>query len=281
MKHRSILLGLILAGSACVGSRNVLRAEDAPKPGAGRLPDVYYRPGDPDAKYPVWVNEANMVTPSGSLNTDLVPASESFFIKGYLSSPPKNGCIPVGTFFKDFNGFPFRRTIEEATTSSRLTVLGIVTDEAPGFSGATPGQLLRVEPNEILKGHARKVDAYYVFFPVGQVMLGKTKLCKTDPRYPEAPRVGDRVLLFAPDRRPWVEDDPFLDIMDDGGVVTLRHEGDVLLPDRYRPETKSQTIGAPELLDRIRRAGQSPQAVPEVTPEDATSHQPIPAFPPT
>jgi hypothetical protein len=210
MKHRSILLGLFLVGSVSIGSWNVLWADDGPKHGTGSLPDVYYRPGDPDAKYPVWVNEANMVTPSGSLNTDLVPASESFFIKGYLSSPPKNGCIPVGTFFKDFNGFPPRRSLEEATTSSRLTVLGTVTDEAPGFSGATPGQLLRVEPTEILKGRARKVDAYYVFFPVGQVSLGKTKLCKTDPRYPEAPRVGDRVVLFAPDRWPWVEDDPFL-----------------------------------------------------------------------
>jgi hypothetical protein len=96
------------------------------------------------------------------------------------------------------------------------------------------------------------------------------KLCKTDPRYPEAPRVGDNVVLFAPDRWPWVEDDPFLDVMDDGGIVTLRHEGDVSLPDRYRPKTKSQKIEAPELLDRIRRAGRVSQPDPGVAAESAT-----------
>jgi hypothetical protein len=270
MKHRSILLGLFLVGSVSIGSWNVLWADDGPKHGTGSLPDVYYRPGDPDAKYPVWIDQADMVTTSGGLNTALLPASEIFFIQGYLSSPPKNGCIPVGTFFEDFNGFPPRRNLEEATASSRLTVLGTVTDAAPGFSGATPGQLLRVEPIEILKGHARKVDAYYVFFPVGQVTLGKVKLCKTDPRYPEAPRVGDNVVLFAPDRWPWVEDDPFLDVMDDGGIVTLRHEGTVSLPDRYLPETKSQKIEAPELLDRIRRVGRSSQPAPGVAAESAT-----------
>src|SRR5579872_1245847 len=129
----------------------------APQPGPGRLPDVYYRPGDPDARYPVWVAEADMVTPSGSLNTDLIPAAEIFFLKGFLSAPPKDGCLPVGTVFKDFNGFPPRRTIEEAAACSRLTVLGSVTDTAPGFSGSAPGQLKRVEPTETLKGRARQV----------------------------------------------------------------------------------------------------------------------------
>ena len=255
MKKPVVILAFLLAGLAHGGSGNVLRSAEVAKSPTDSLPGVYYLAGDPDRKYPIWVDEKNMVTPSGNLNTDLIAPSELFFIQDYLSSPPQKGCIPVGTVFEDLAGLPPRRTVEEATTNSRLTGLGTVTAKASGFSGEIPGQLLRVVPTELLEGHARNVDAYYVFFPVGQVTLGKAKLCKSDPRYPEAPRVGDSVVIFAPDLWPWKEDEPFLETLDEGGFITIRPDGSVSLPDRFQsPEAKSHAIQQQEILDRIRAA---------------------------
>jgi hypothetical protein len=265
------IIAFSLTGLAYGGSWNALRSAEAPE-GPNSLPGVYYLAGDPDRGYPVWVDEKNMVTPSGDLNTKLVAPSELLFMHDYLSSPPKNGCTQVGEFFEDFAGLPPRRTVEEATTNSRLVILGTVTAKASGFSGAIPGQLLRIEPTEILKGHARNVDAYYVFFPVGQVTLGETKLCKSDSRYPEAPRLGDSLVIFALDLWPWNESEPFLETLDEGSFITIRRDGRVSLPDRFQGlQTKSQAVQAPELLDRVRKTGHEPQVKPEAAPKNSTT----------
>jgi hypothetical protein len=263
------LTAFLLIGLTYGGSWNALRSAEAPE-GPNSLPGVYYLAGDPGRGYPVWVDEKNMVTPSGDLNTKLIAPSQLFLMRSYLSSLPQKGCIPVGESFEDFADLPPRRTVEEATANSRLAILGTVTTEAPGFSGAIPGQLLRVEPIEVLKGHARNVDAYYVFFPVGQVTLGKTKLCKSDSRYPEAPQVGDSLIIFALDLSPWNENEPFLETLDEGSFITIRRGGRVSLPDRFKSsEAKSQVVT--ELLGRIRQAGREPQLQPEAAPKNATA----------
>jgi hypothetical protein len=275
MKRPLVLLGWFLIAWACRGNWTALRAADKGIDSPNKLPTIHYLAGDPDRKYPVWVDEKSMVTPSGELRTDLIAPSELAFLRDYLATPPQNGCIPVGPFYDDMP-LPPRRSIEESATHSRLVILGTVTASAPGFSGATPGQLLRVLPLEVLKGQPRGVAAYDVFFPVGRVKLGKVDLCKTDPRYPEAPRVGDRVVVFAPDTFPWKEDEAFLEPLDDAGWITIHSGGSVSLPSRFRsPETKSKSVQETELLERIRAAAErQKREEAEPKPRDASAPPP-------
>ena len=256
MKRPLILLGWFLIVWAGRGHWAALRAMDQGTDSTNKLPALHYLAGDPDRKYPVWVDEKSMVTPAGELRTDIIAPSELVLLRDSLATPPQNGCIPVGPVYEDM-ALPPRGSIEEGTTHSRLVLLGTVIASAPGFSGAMPGQLLRVLPLEVLKGQPRGVASYNVFFPVGRVKLGKVDLCKTDPRYPEMPRIGDRVVVFAPDTFPWKEDETFLEPFDDAGWITIHPGGSVSLPGRFRsPETKSKGIQETEVLERIRAAAE-------------------------
>jgi hypothetical protein len=272
MKRPLGLWGVFLIALACRGNWAALRAIEKGNDSTNKLPAIHYLAGDPDRKYPVWVDAKSMVTPSGDLRTDIIAPSELTAMRDYLATPPQKGCITVGPVYEDM-ALPPRRSIEEGTTNSRLVILGTVTAAAPGFSGAIPGQLLQVMPIEVLKGQPRKTDTYYVFFPVGRVKLGKADLCKTDPRYPEIPHVGDRIVVFAPDTFPWKEDEPFLEPLDEGGFITIHSGGTVSLPGRFgRPEAKSKNSQEADLLERIRAAAErQKREEAEPKPKDATT----------
>ena len=256
MKRRLVLWGLFLMALACGGNWAALRAIETGNDSTNKLPAIRYLAGDPDRKYPIWVDAKSMVTPSGDLRTDIIAPSELTAMRDYLATPPQKGCITVGPVYEDM-ALPPRRSIEEGTTNSRLVILGTVTAAAPGFSGAIPGQLLQVMPIEVLKGQPRKTDTYYVFFPVGRVKLGKADLCKTDPRYPEVPHVGDRIVVFAPDTFPWKEDESFLEPLDEGGFITIHSGGIVSLPGRFGSlDAKSRSSQETDLLERIRTAAE-------------------------
>jgi hypothetical protein len=217
----------------------------------GHLPKAHYIPTRQEMKFPVWVDASLVFNSDGSINTDLVHPEGVKEIQALRGRSLINGCTPEGPFFEDIVNLPPRATPEEATKTAQLVLLGKVTETAYGLFVLEPGQLLRIVPQEIIKGQPRDVDAYFVFFPVAEFMLGGIKICKTDNRYPAAPAVGDQVLLFLP---PGAESqtEPYLELDDDGGIITLHANGVVSLPKRYRGRSSSTSIGGDELLARVR-----------------------------
>jgi hypothetical protein len=230
----------------------------------GRLPKAHYVPSRTTQPYPFWIEKSMILNPDRSVNTDLVSPSGAAEIDALRRTPAKDGCVRIGAEPEDAMGVPSRGTIEEGTRNSRLLVLGKVTERAYGFKGYIPGQLLRVVPEEILKGVPRDVPAYFVFIPVGAFHLGAMPLCKTDDRFADPPQVGDEVLLFAP-AGPDRHDDtrePFLELEDENGLVTIHSNDGVSLPRGWRSEgsTKSSPLTREGLLERVRLATKSQDA---------------------
>jgi hypothetical protein len=140
-------------------------------------------------------------------------------------------------------------------------ILGKVTEKAFGVQVYFPGQLLRVVPEKILKGQPRNVPAYFVFMPVGNFKIGEVPLCVTDSRYPDAPEAGDQVLLFVPEDEPnWQakQNEPYLELLDDGGIVTIHSNSTVSLPARFArassPGPGGPKVTPEEILARVRTA---------------------------
>jgi hypothetical protein len=260
LQHRAILLCLatsLLLSSAAIAQRDAAR----PLPqdvGAepGHLPKVHYVPSDTWRASPIWIDASLVLNRDGSINTALIPKDEATFsLKPLLSSPLEHGCVPTGAILQDIANAPDRRSVEEATRNSRLVILGRVTEKAYGVEVYIPGQLLRVVPEKILKGQPRNVPAYFVFMPVGNFKIGSVPICAQDNRYPDPPRVGDQVLLFVPDGANWEakQGEPFLEMLDDGGIVTVHADSTVSLPARFGIATGS-SVKAEDVLARVRAA---------------------------
>ncbi len=203
--------------------------------------------------YPVWVDASLVFNQDGSVNTTLVHPQGAREIQAIKAIPPANGCTPVGIYFQDILGLLPRTSPEQAVQASRLVILGKVTEKSYGLHVDTPGQLLRVVPEEVIKGRPRNVDAYFVFLPLGTFTMGGLKICKTDSRYPDPPLVGEEVLLFVP----FQEEDqaePYLEIQDGEGIITLHAGGATSLPKRFQSDKVSTSITRDALLDRVRSA---------------------------
>jgi hypothetical protein len=92
--------------------------------------------------------------------------------------------------------------------------------------------------------------------PVGDFKIGNVPLCVTDNRYPDAPKVGEQVLLFVPEDEPdWQakQNEPFLELLDDGGIVTIHSDSSVSLPAKFA-KAASPKVKAGDVLARVRAA---------------------------
>jgi hypothetical protein len=225
----------------------------------GHLPKVHYVPGRSSQGYPLWIEKSMILNPDRSVNTDLVSPPVAAEIKALRATPAEGGCVRVGSESEDAIGIPPRDSIEAGTRNSRLVVLGKVTEIAYGFKAHIPGQLLRVVPEETLRGKPRDVPAYFVFVPVGSFHLGAMPLCKTDDLFADPPQVGEDVILFAP-TGPESDDDekePFVELEDDKGLVTIHSNDEVSLPRAWRKEGEAKSTMSPtrdSFLERVRRA---------------------------
>ncbi len=105
--------------------------------------------------------------------------------------------------------------------SASGAVLGMVVDRSYGYHGMTLGTLLRVEVQRSFGSAARTGrQVFFVFVPVGVFQVGNERICKLDPRYPNAlPEVGQETVVIA--RDPMGNDGEFLV----GTALTFRPDG--------------------------------------------------------
>jgi hypothetical protein len=263
MKQLLLLATGVLAGAVFL-SYPVSGQQDAARPlhqdiGAepGHLPKVHYAPTETSSTaYPIWIDASMVLNKDGSLNTTLVPKEMGEWdLMATLRLPLKDGCVHAGGTIEEIVDAPDRRSVEQATKISGLVILGRITEKAFGVESYKPGQLLRVVPEKVFKGQPRRVPAYFVFIPVGNFKIGNTPLCVTDSRYPDAPTVGEEVLLFVPEVTNGQEkqDEPFLQLLDDGGIVTIHSDLTVSLPAKFSA-TGAKPLTSSDLLSRVRAA---------------------------
>ncbi len=260
LRHSPIRLCLataLLVASAAVAEQDAVRPplqDIGAEP--GHLPKVHYIASEAWRPSPIWIDASMVLNHDGSVDTALVPKDEAdWFLAPLLSSTPEHGCVHTGGILQDNVNAPDRGSLEEAAKSSRLVILGRVTEKAFGLEAYIPGQLLRVVPLETLKGQPRNVPAYFVFMPVGNFKIGTVPICATDKRYPDPPQVGDEVLLFVPDGPNWQakQSEPFLELLDDGGIVTLHADSTVSLPARFA-KAGAPRLKPEDVLSRVRGA---------------------------
>jgi hypothetical protein len=247
-----------------LSSRGATAQQDAARPqpvyrdiGAqpGHLPKVHYIPSQAaDSKYPFWVDASMVLNADGSLNTDLLAPSAVMTLKALRANAPAQGCLAVGHVFYDRVGVPERSTPEQAVRNSRFVLLGTVTEKTYGLDGDQPGQLLRVTPDEIIKGQPLNVPAYFVFLPAGTFKIGKLEICKTDEFYTDPPTVGEQVLLFVPDSWEWRQNqgDPYLNVLDESGIITIHADATVSMPRPFRTSLKTAPPSSAALLSSMR-----------------------------
>jgi hypothetical protein len=250
----ALLMGILVLSSAADSQQDAARPQ--PKDigaSAGHLPKAHYIPSRVEMAYPVWVDASLVFNQDGGINTALIHPEGVKEIQSLRTRPSVNGCKPDGPFLKDIINLPPRTSPEAAAKNAQLVILGTVSEKSYGLLVTEPGQLLRVVPEDTLKGKPRDVDAYFVFFPVGTFMLDGFKVCKTDSRYPDVPAVGDQVILFMPPQTE-SQTEPYLEIDDGNGIITIHAGGTVSFPERYRDKTSVSAVDKDTLIDRVRAA---------------------------
>jgi hypothetical protein len=212
---------------------------------------------------PVWVEASIAVLANGDLNQELLGADAVRILKNQLREPRGRECTQFTEVYDSVPNPPVRGDIPSATRTAALVVEGKVTGRSFGFRGDIPGQLLRVRVEEVFKGGVPKGEDRFVFLPVATFQAGPYRICKTDQRYPTPPEPGERVLLFIP----FVKEAqaPFLELFDDGGLVTVRADEKAALPGRFLRNAQSQKRTPPtteaEVVAQIRdtlRADEKP-----------------------
>jgi hypothetical protein len=198
-----------------------------------------------DKTYPTWVSAAAAVRPDGSLDPGLFHPVLWERLHNLLVEPrdPVRGCFPAGEVFRSWVAPPDISSLEATFRSSERVLRGRVVDREFGFDRGIPGQLLKVEVLETLKG-SNDLSAYFFFVPVGTFQAGKIKICKSDYRFPTVPVVGDEVVLLI---LQVAVGDPFLDLRFEHGLIVLR--GDLSRTGLHRAVARSlrsagQTEGA-------------------------------------
>ena len=208
---------------------------------------------DPERPWPFFVAAELAVTPSGAVAEDLFHFAARRTIQHALETlrdPLGGDCIPWGEAYHFGVVAPHLDSIIALVTHSEPIVRGRVVGSRPGFSSSVPGQLLKIEVIEELKGD-EGLSYGYVFFPVVRMEVGDQTICKTDVRYPRVPEEGTEILVLAQGLREEAAE-PFFRLPDNGtGIVVLSEGGDDRdLPEELREENPGK--GGRHVLREVR-----------------------------
>ena len=264
MRHRSP----VLAAAIAAGLLSVSLSGGVPPTSTAKVAQVapskdspmpkVLRTGSASDAVPTWVEGSQALRPSGELNVDLFDPETARTLQRLLTRPETSGCIVMGppvrgsVQIEDDSGRSLvseRRTLEEAFRASELVLEGKVTGIAFGFGDGTPGQLLRLSPIKIFKDKSAEQRQYFVFLPIGRVQVGEKTICKRDPAYPAAPKVGDRVVVLL--QKGFRADYQYLAVPDSTGIVVLGQTNSVGLPAAFRSASARHALSVEDVLSRL------------------------------
>lgn len=184
-RHTVIAVGVLLLGAL-------------PALGQDRdTPDLIYSQYDPGVA--VWVSADEALTATGELHADrLRNLAHKWEFRQSRDALSDEGCYAEGMVLVD--PLPHQvpvSTLEQLHDFSLGIVSGMVAGIEPGFFWESPGSLLRLEPTTVVSGTiTASSDPLFVHYPNARFDVGSYSFCKSDPRLPHAPELGDTVLVF-------------------------------------------------------------------------------------
>ena len=204
----------------------------------------------------VFVAAERALRPNGQVNKKYFRKDFAADVTHYVSQPVVRGCARGRVFIS--HPYPASRTdFVSAVDEVDTAFTAVVTGWRQGFYFGMPGTLLRIAPEEALKGTPHG-GSRYVFVAGGEFYVNDTRLCVEAEQWSSIPALGSRVLILFEQEH--YED---LEILPIGptGIVPLegRMEGD--LPELYRrtnPEMLEMSVD--ELLGRVRSIAEDKRA---------------------
>lgn len=184
---------------------------------------------------PVFVSAQRAATSNGDLDETYFHAGDLGFLRNFLDQPQGDDeCLRIDKFSEADRAPSGHGTLAGAIEESDNVIVARVVGRTFGFSGSTPGTLLRLVTEEALAGTSR--DVQYLFFPVGNFRFGDREICSTNPKRPRsAPGLGDRLLVLFDDYW-WNDRYDFVRTNGATGAIPLRAEKGVDLPPAFRGE---------------------------------------------
>src|SRR5206468_2054405 len=199
---------------------------------------------------PFWI-DASLIDAKGHYTGEgEIRQTVAWSIEHLIATPPNaSGCVAVGDSWIDYVNPPSHRDLDTAVGEADFIVKGIVRKRSYGLFSNDVGQMLSVTVTKELKGIS-PLKTYYFFIPVGSFRLGPVDICKTDSKYPVIPEPGDTVILLGHEG---FRAGPFLNIIDEGGLLPLTQDGHVAVPRRYRAALGAAVLPEDEVVDLIAR----------------------------
>lgn len=214
------------------------------------MPDVLVYPSF--SSTPVFVSAERAVTPEGEIDGSYFHSGDLAFLRDSLDRPDdKEGCLRISKSSASDRSPEGHDSLTSAARGSDNVIVAKVIGRLHGFSGPTPGTLLRLETEEVLSGAAR--DHQYLFFPVGDFSFAGRRICSSNPKRPRsAPDLGDRLLVLFDDY--WWNDRYDL-VRPNGatGAIPLPADRGIVLPPAFLAKDGAWQGKPPsELVDWVR-----------------------------
>lgn len=160
-------------------------------------PNLIYSQYDPEIA--VWVSADEALTAAGEFRADQLSAlAYKWKFRESRGALSDEGCYAEGTV--QIDPLPHQlpvSTLEQLHGRSLGIVSGTVAGIEPGFFWESPGALLRLEPVTIISGTITAENApLFIHYPNAHFEVGSYSFCKSDPRLPHEPQLGDKLLVF-------------------------------------------------------------------------------------
>jgi hypothetical protein len=134
------------------------------------------------------------------------------------TSAPCHGVMMVETPLESLVN---RTTRNDAILNARAIVAGTIQSVTPGFFFGTPGSLVELGNLDKIKAEApygRVQESLFIRLPYARFVSGGTEYCRESGPAAYAPKIGDRVLVFAYDHP-----------MDSNGTLIYSTSSDVIV----------------------------------------------------
>ena len=167
---------------------------------------------------PVWTSAEAVAMPGGAINWSLLGDRAHMIYESVLRNTPRlvvespgeepkydpdsSGmrpeCVYYGAAHFDYPNSPTEKTLDDVFKNAQAVLRGRVVEMTPGFYLGEPNTLLTVSLEKSIRRSKAfaKGSTFYVVYPKARFAIGDITFCKTDTKFPYAPKVGDRVLLL-------------------------------------------------------------------------------------
>lgn len=226
-------------------------------PISAEVPDVIAA-GKVDRSEPQWRSAAVLEDEQG-IRWDLFNAYETEElhsrlgvrqpVEGQTAGAVQQGepaCLVYGPTITEATTF---HSLEESIGRSAAIYTGTVLGYKEGFLYRHPGSLYEVAVHENLMP-GRTPARVFVYYPASDFPLGDHLICKRGRRYPERPRVGGEILVFAFNPAPALGETVVLPT--DSGLFFEAEDGGLSVPSKLRSLEGIRELPVSDVVEQVR-----------------------------